>query len=51
MKTIYNGSDAKIILYWKIMRGENKVTEDLSNLKSSVFLIGSCNTYSVTPEV
>ena len=51
MKTIYKGSGATVTLYWKIMRGENKVTEDLSNLKSRVFLIGSCNTYSMEPDV
>lgn len=51
MKTIYNGSGATVTLYWKIMRGENKVTEDLYNLKSRVFLIGSCNTYSMEPDV
>lgn len=50
MKTINKGS--KITIYWKIMRGVNKITEQFDNLNTNlrVFLIGA-NVYNVKPKI
>lgn len=42
-----------IKIYWKIFRGENKVSEDFNNSCTSlnVYLVGACDKYVYTPKV